>query len=909
MPTKDKSKNKNYLWYKWREHHTQKVQKVPITQEVLERLKKKKETKSIKIWKRDPGVLGNYAMSDDDLTDGSEYLENALAGRFGDTKTKEGEKDKVSETKTSMATKKKKKPVNDSSKQKCKNFSSSDEDSDFDGFTSDRLTDSHQTTENSILLPKKVREKDMYLVKRKKSPSASATGSLAEPITAITNEPTKEAEKGYDNDETFMKIDTESEEDSGLLSAIAPKKDSWFRKSEKSKTASATTSKATEEADLAEKGHKEKSKQLSKQELRRVNQLLSKKYTNERKNFQEVVDQIRSEGPVDTDSESDTSKQLHYRWLYKNLKPNKATEPQSVECTKRMKRWLKHTKNDKEGRFFYSDSTRAAIEDIPSDQIYVEQKTQPLSEEDALERWKLCNSQLKTREWFQIKLMELADKDKSKNKNYLWYKWREHHTQKVQKVPITQEVLERLKKKKETKSIKIWKRDPGVLGNYAMSDDDLTDGSEYLENALAGRFGDTKTKEGEKDKVSETKTCMATKKKRKKKPVKDSLEQKRKNFSSSDEDSEFDVFTSKENSSASLGAQTRKHEEYGLSNMSMAAKKEKKPIKSKKKIRTKLSSSEENTETEDYFASNYSDEHEFGKVSTFSPIKSPQRNILSSEKEKSLSSAAKDNITVTTSNLLEADDHEEECHDDNETSMEIGVVCQEDSLLPPIKGRIKDIHFPTFDEETEPLDDLDDWLLNSKEIPKESPLFFVPTHTEKDIESDEQSMAFAESQISQTPLFLMPNQGETGTHSMTSTHLWSDSNEDQKGSSQEMNQYESLKEVEQTECNIIDEPDLPHDYQIQDAYTHFRENPLATGRKMRVCKSSQNRYGLDPICTESVYYLTRGYFIRQNRRNSEQWFKEEEESEEEVEEKKEKEKKVSTKGRGRGRGGPKKKKH
>ena len=158
------------------------------------------------------------------------------------------------------------------------------------------------------------------------------------------------------------------------------------------------------------KASEKKSKQLSKQELRRVNQLFSKKYTNERKNFQEVVDQIRSEGAVDTDSESDPSKQLHYRWLYKNLKPNKATEPQSVEYTKRMKRWLKHTKNKKEGRFFFNDTSRAAIEDIPSDQVFVEPETQPLSEEDALERWKLCKSQLKTREWFHIKLMELADK-------------------------------------------------------------------------------------------------------------------------------------------------------------------------------------------------------------------------------------------------------------------------------------------------------------------------------------------------------------------------------------------------------------------------------------------------------------------------------------------------------------------
>ena len=92
---------------------------------------------------------------------------------------------------------------------------------------------------------------------------------------------------------------------------------------------------------------------------------------------------------------------------------------------------------------------------------------------------------------------------------------------------------------------------------------------------------------------------------------------------------------------------------------------------------------------------------------------------------------------------------------------------------------------------------------------------------------------------------------------------------------------------------------------------YFCLEDLVTLRMVRVSELSQKKYGLPPICSERVYYRTRGEHLKQmHQRFLEKTYNameggEEEDEEESEEEEKPKDKKKKT---GSGRGGPKKKK-
>ena len=288
-----------------------------------------------------------------------------------------------------------------------------------------------------------------------------------------------------------------------------------------------------EEEDSEKKNKKGKSQKKETPAEKKKREMNFKKklrafYAYERKKFEEVVNELQNEGHADTDSDTGRPK-LHYRWLYKDGKKTENTEPQSVDYTKRMKRWLKHTENTKKGRFFYSDISKKAIKKIPDKKISLPESIPEADE-------KLRKSEFMKRDRFHKKLMDLAKNDESKKKNYLWYKWRNHIVQDVKKVPVNQDVVDKLKEVKKKENIKIWKRDPGVLGGYVMSDDDETDHGDFMRKALGKASDDTETEEDEEEKKPKPKVSSTTKKS--KIFVKKSSKKKSKKVSSSEESEE-----------------------------------------------------------------------------------------------------------------------------------------------------------------------------------------------------------------------------------------------------------------------------------------------------------------------------------------------------------------------------------
>ena len=276
---------------------------------------------------------------------------------------------------------------------------------------------------------------------------------------------------------------------------------------------------SSDEEEDSKKKKKVVKKKKSEKKQKQENTRLSDRFKKERRRWKKYFEKVAEEGAVDTDTEENPPKQLHYRWKYKDLPTtySKSTGAQSVDYTKRMKRFLKYTEKEKEGRFFYSDN-KAKIEEIADDRLISVPKTMTkLEKEEARVRHNLLNREQKERAALHKELLELAKKDKSAQKNHLWYKWRKHDTQQVYKIPPTREVLEQLKERREHQGLdlKFWKRDPGVLGEYKTSDDDLS-GSELLGN-------------------EETKAKMST---RAKKSVKSSLKKKPKKVSSSEEEME-----------------------------------------------------------------------------------------------------------------------------------------------------------------------------------------------------------------------------------------------------------------------------------------------------------------------------------------------------------------------------------
>ena len=285
-----------------------------------------------------------------------------------------------------------------------------------------------------------------------------------------------------------------------------------------------------EEEDKKKKTKKKvvKKKKSEKKEIPRK-QNLTDRFRDERNRWKKDFEKVANEGAVDTDTEENPPKQLYYRWKYKDLPESKRkiTDPQRVDYTKRMERFLKFHQEEKKGRFFYGRK-KANIKEIADDRLKPVPKTLTiLGQKEVHDRRKLLNKESAQRGNLHKKLLELAKKDNSAQKNHLWYKWRKHDNQQVYKVPSTREVLEQLKKKRERKGLdfKFWKRDPGVLGEYKTSDDDLS-GSELLGKSLVGH--------------SAAKKSVKSSLKKKPKKVSSSEEEMEK-CESEDEDLETDV--------------------------------------------------------------------------------------------------------------------------------------------------------------------------------------------------------------------------------------------------------------------------------------------------------------------------------------------------------------------------------